>query len=66
MKSSKNFQKSKKTRNSDGDSELRTKKMDSSRKSKYFKKEIENEIDEDEEFDLFGFKDGIDESEEDD
>lgn len=62
MKSSKNFQKSKKTRNFDGDGELRAKKADSSKKSKYFKKEIEDELDEDEEFDLFGFKDDEDES----
>ena len=65
MKSSKNFQKAKKTRSFDGDGESRIKKLDSSKKSKYFKKEIEDELDEDEELDLFGFKDEIDESDDD-
>lgn len=57
MKSSKNFHKSKKSTSFDGDNEPRGKKMSTSKKSKYFKKEIEDEIDDDEELDLFGFKD---------
>lgn len=57
MKSSKNFQKSKKKKHFDNDDELRTKKVGSTKKSKYFKREIEEELDESEEFDLFGFKD---------
>ena len=57
MKSNKNFQKSKKTNNFEGDSDTKMKKVDSSKKIKYFKKEIEDEIDESEEFDLFGFND---------
>lgn len=58
MKTSKNFHKSKKSKPFDGDGEARLKKVGSpSKKKKYFKREIQEEIDETEEFDLFAFKD---------
>ena len=65
MKSSKNFQKSKKSRHFDNEGEMKLKKVGSSKKTKYFKKEIEDELDESDEFDLFGFnKDDSEEDEE--
>jgi len=65
MKSSKNFQKSKKTKHFDGEGELKAKKGGSSKKSKYFKKEIEDELDDSEEFDLFKFSEDEEDLEED-
>ncbi|HRW61892.1 MAG TPA: hypothetical protein P5132_00310 [Bacteroidales bacterium] len=57
MKSNKNFQKSKKQRPFDEEYESRVKKVGSEKKSKNFKREIFEELDEFEEFeeiDLFG------------
>ncbi len=60
MKSSKNFQKTKKTRSFDNEREPRIKKVgNTNKKQKNYKKEIYHEIDEDEELDLFGKKDDI-------
>jgi len=65
MKSSKNFQKSKKTRHFEHEAETKVKKVGSSKKTKYFKREIEEELDEPEELDLFGFNDNESEEDED-
>jgi len=54
MKSNKNFQKSKKHRPFDEEYDSRVKKIGSEKKSKNFKREIFEEIDEFEEIDLFG------------
>jgi hypothetical protein len=57
MKSSKNFQKSKKSRSFEGNEDAKVKKVGlSSNKKKNLKKEIYSEIDEFEEIDLFGYK----------
>lgn len=58
MKSSKNFQKSKKSNSFGGTEEMKVKKVSSpSKKEKNFKNTLYNEIDEFEELDLFGYKD---------
>ncbi|MEE4197722.1 MAG: hypothetical protein V2I54_08765 [Bacteroidales bacterium] len=54
MKSNKNFQKSKKNRSFDDEREMKVKKVNGSKKKKYFKKEIFDEIEEFEDLDLFG------------
>lgn len=66
MKSNKNFQKSKKSSSFNDDREAKVKKVeDSSKKKKYFKKEIFDEIDEFEDLDLFGNKEDFLEDDED-
>lgn len=66
MKSNKNFQKSKKSNSLKDDREVKVKKVeDSSKKKKYFKKEIFDEIDEFEDLDLFGKKEDFLEDDED-
>lgn len=67
MKSNKNFQKSKKHRPFDEDNEIRAKKVGSpEKKSKNFKKEIFEEIDEFEEIDLFGKNEDYEDSDDED
>ncbi len=66
MKSNKNFQKSKKSSSFIDDREVKVKKVEgSSKKKKYFKKEIFDEIDEFEDLDLFGNKEDFLEDDED-
>lgn len=66
MKSNKNFQKSKKSVPFNDDREAKVKKVEgSTKKTKYFKKEIFDEIDEFEDLDLFGNKEGFSEDDED-
>lgn len=66
MKSNKNFQKSKKSSSFNDDREVKVKKVEgSSKKKKYFKKEIFDEIDEFEDLDLFGNKEDFLEDDED-
>ncbi|HKL09436.1 MAG TPA: hypothetical protein VJ896_11720 [Bacteroidales bacterium] len=54
MKSNKNFQKSKKNKSFDNEREMNVKKVTGSKKEKYFKKEIYDEIEEFEDLDLYG------------
>jgi len=69
MKSNKNFQKSKKSKSFDNEREMNVKKVQGSKKKKYFKKEIFDEIEEFEDLDLYGKSDDFlygDEEEDDD
>lgn len=66
MKSNKNFQKSKKPKSFDDEREKKAKKVNGSKKEKYFKKEIFDEIEEFEDIDLFGKNDNFLDHEEDD
>ncbi|MFO7827077.1 MAG: hypothetical protein R6V23_00530 [Bacteroidales bacterium] len=65
MKSSKNFQKSKKPKSFDDEREMKAKKANGSKKDKYFKKEIFDEIEEFEDLDLYGKNDDFLDPEED-
>ncbi len=66
MKSNKNFQKSKKNKSFENEREMKVKKVNGSKKKKYFKKEIFDEIEEFEDLDLFGKNDDFLDYEEDD
>ncbi|MEA2105594.1 MAG: hypothetical protein U9P82_02575 [Bacteroidota bacterium] len=68
MKSNKNFQKSKKNKSFGDEREMKVKKVNASKKQKYFKKEIFDEIEEFEDIDLYGKEDDFldDEEEEND
>ena len=65
MKSNKNFQQSKKNKSFENEREMKIKKVNGSKKKKYFKKEIFDEIEEFEDLDLFGKDDDILDNEED-
>lgn len=65
MKSNKNFQQSKKNKSFENEREMKVKKVNGSKKKKYFKKEIFDEIEEFEDLDLFGKDDDVLDNEED-
>ncbi|HSH51042.1 MAG TPA: hypothetical protein VK982_04880 [Bacteroidales bacterium] len=65
MKSTKNFQKSKKSKSFDNEREMKIKKVNGPKKKKYFKKEIFDEIEEFEDLDLYGKEENFFDDEED-